>query len=317
MSNRGAARRGIDVAGGVIAAGSPNVFTNNCKQARIGDAVTPHGKGIHRSPVMATGSPTVITNGIPTSRLGDVATCGHPTTGSGDVFIGDQPFPVFAVIEPGVYLVGDATVYDNTEPAQAKASAAEEVASPGMSAEPAPGPPIAPVPEPVGCDKFPEIITTAELSLPVSKYFTLGHCKGVPVAQRGLTAKQICCNWASLCTAILDQVYEVHKFTITSGWRPVSGGKGNTDHGLGLAADIQITGSVEQTIAMFKWIVASGLPFTQVIYERSGASGVGWTHVSYKTAPRGQARTMWTYNAPNGPFNHGGQNGQNLPPLLA
>jgi hypothetical protein len=207
-------------------------------------------------------------------------------------------------------------VYDNTPEAQVKASAAEEVASPAMSTEPQAGAPVAPVPDPVGCEQFPDVITAQETRIPVSKYFKLADCKGIPVAQRGLTAKQICCNWASLCTAILDPIYTAHKFSITSGWRPVSGGKGNTDHGLGLAADIQVAGSVNGTIEMFKWIVDSGLPFTQVIYERSGSSGVGWVHVSYKTAPRGGAKTMWTYTG-GPPYSHGGANGENLPPLLS
>lgn len=78
---------GQDVAGGAIVAGSPNVFANNKKVARIGDAVAGHGPGSHGGPVMATGSGNVITNNIPTCRAGDVATCGHPSTGSGNVFV--------------------------------------------------------------------------------------------------------------------------------------------------------------------------------------------------------------------------------------
>lgn len=84
---RGAARMGKDIAGGKILTGSPNVITNNAQQARLGDAVQGHGTGEHGGPVMATGSPDVIVNGQPACRLGDLATCGHPTTGSPDVFI--------------------------------------------------------------------------------------------------------------------------------------------------------------------------------------------------------------------------------------
>ena len=84
----GAARAGIDVAGGLIIQGSPNVFSNGAPNARIGDAVDPHGPIPHRpSPVMAEGSPDVFINGIPASRLYDMATCGHDTTGSPNVFI--------------------------------------------------------------------------------------------------------------------------------------------------------------------------------------------------------------------------------------
>ena len=78
---------GKDVPGGVIIQGSPNVFANNKPVARIGDAVAGHGPGEHGGPVMAEGSGNVITNNIPTCREGDIATCGHPTSGSRDVFV--------------------------------------------------------------------------------------------------------------------------------------------------------------------------------------------------------------------------------------
>jgi uncharacterized Zn-binding protein involved in type VI secretion len=78
---------GADVAGGVIIVGSPNVFANNKPVARIGDLVAGHGRGVHAGPVMASGSGNVLTNNIPTCRAGDTATCGHPATGSSNVFV--------------------------------------------------------------------------------------------------------------------------------------------------------------------------------------------------------------------------------------
>lgn len=78
---------GQDSAGGAIIQGSPNVFADNKPVVRIGDAVQGHGKGEHAGPVMAEGSPNVFTNNIPTCRQGDAATCGHRSTGSGDVFV--------------------------------------------------------------------------------------------------------------------------------------------------------------------------------------------------------------------------------------
>lgn len=297
--------------------GSPDVITNGAPTVRVSDHYPTHccGPDCHDGNASA-GSPTVIVNGLSIHRIGDAISCGDVSAnGSPNVFAGDGAFPTFMAVEPGVTLVGGVHVYDNTSEGQAASTAREEVASPTMSSEPAAGAPVSPPPEPVGCDKFPAIITVAETALTVSRHFKLSHCGGIPVAQRGLSASQICCNWASLCTNVLDPIYDQFKFSINSGWRPVSGGKGNTDHGLGLAADLG-TGNVQRTIDMFKWIVDSGLPFTQVIYERSGTSGTGWVHVSYNTAPRGQARTMWTYTG-GAPYGHGGANGENLPPLLA
>ena len=84
----GVSRQGVDIAGGTIAAGSSNVFVNGSPIARLGDAVAGHGRGSHRSPTMAGSSSTVYANGILICREGDPATCGHPATGSGNVFSG-------------------------------------------------------------------------------------------------------------------------------------------------------------------------------------------------------------------------------------
>lgn len=78
---------GVDAAGGAIVGGSGNVFANNVPVARIGDPVAGHGRGPHAGPVMAAGSGNVFANSIPVSRAGDPATCGHPASGSGNVFV--------------------------------------------------------------------------------------------------------------------------------------------------------------------------------------------------------------------------------------
>lgn len=78
---------GQDVAGGAIIGGSPTVFANNKPVARVGDPVAGHGRGAHRGPSMAVGSSNVFTNNIATCRAGDTATCGHPASGSSDVFV--------------------------------------------------------------------------------------------------------------------------------------------------------------------------------------------------------------------------------------
>jgi uncharacterized Zn-binding protein involved in type VI secretion len=84
---RGIARARKDAAGDLILNGSPNTFANILPVARIGDPVKGHDSGEHSSPVMAQGSPNVFTNSIPTCRYGDVASCGHPSTASFNVFV--------------------------------------------------------------------------------------------------------------------------------------------------------------------------------------------------------------------------------------
>lgn len=83
----GATRRGVDICGGILLTGSPNVFTNGSSAVKVGDLVAFHGKKQHSLPRMVSGSPNVFVNGIPACRAGDVAFCGHRATGSNNVFI--------------------------------------------------------------------------------------------------------------------------------------------------------------------------------------------------------------------------------------
>ena len=78
---------GADVAGGADIQGSGNVFANSRPVVRIGDAVAGHGRGPHAGPIMVGGSGNVFANNISVSRAGDPASCGHPTSGSGNVFV--------------------------------------------------------------------------------------------------------------------------------------------------------------------------------------------------------------------------------------
>jgi len=266
----------------------------------------------------------VIVNGKPVHRIGDAIDCGDVSaSGSDNVFAGDGSFPVLAVavvVEPGVTSVGGVHVYDNSGPGQAAARRDENAFDPllGPSEKIGIAPPPAPNESPaipVSCDKFPTVITMSDMSLQASKYFKLSHSakSGMITAQRGLTASQIACNWAALCTNILDPVYENFKFNFNSGFRTVASGKGNTDHGIGCAADISMS-TTEDTTAMFKWMVHANLPFSQIIYEKHKST---WVHVAFNGAgPKGDARIMWTFTG-SAPYGHGGSTGGSLPSMLA
>jgi len=323
-------RQGIDNSAGHCypprppSAGSDNVFTNGIPTVRVGDSYPAHtcGTSTHGGAASA-GSATVIVNGKPVHRIGDAIDCGDVSaSGSDNVFAGDGSFPVLAVavvVEPGVTSVGGVHVYDNSGPGQAAARRDENAFDPllGPSEKIGIAPPPAPNESPaipVSCDKFPTVITMSDMSLQASKYFKLSHSakSGMITAQRGLTASQIACNWAALCTNILDPVYENFKFKFNSGFRTVASGMGNTDHGIGCAADISMS-TTEDTIAMFKWMVHANLPFSQIIYEKHNSA---WVHVAFNGAgPKGDARTMWTFTG-SAPYGHGGSTGGSLPSIL-
>jgi uncharacterized Zn-binding protein involved in type VI secretion len=85
----GVSRVNADTAAGTIVGNlAPTVFVNGNPIAVKGADVSGHGRGSHRSPVMDGSSSTVYANGILICREGDAATCGHPATGSGNVFSG-------------------------------------------------------------------------------------------------------------------------------------------------------------------------------------------------------------------------------------
>lgn len=297
--------------------GSPDVIINGKDAMRVGDPYVPHGGGPHSRSV-SSGSSVVIVNGQKAARIGDDLDCGDVIAeGSPDVVIGDQGYPLFVAVEPGVFIVSGSKVYDNSDAGQTAVNRDTTYVPQAVPGTPTPA--DAPQPEvktddPTfqSCDQFPKTITTQDMSIKVSRNFILGTCKNVPCDQRGLTANQIACNWAALCYTILDPIRDQFKFSFNSGFRTVASGMGNTDHGLGCAADISC-GTTEQTIAMFKWIVKSGLPFSQIIYEKHNSA---WVHISYRGKQQSAAtRVMWTFTG-SAPYGHGGQNGENLPAVL-
>lgn len=88
----GVSRVGVDSAGAIITGSlDPTVHVNGSPIVVQGATVTPHLPGPPHSPappVMLGCSGTVFAGGIGVCRAGDSASCGHPATGSGNVFAG-------------------------------------------------------------------------------------------------------------------------------------------------------------------------------------------------------------------------------------
>ena len=242
---------------------------------------------------------------------------GTVIAGSPTVYIGDGPYPSFAVIAPGVLSIGGAPVYENTAEGQAAVVAADATYMGPTNKTDAPDTPAPNTAEYIECSKFPAKITTNEMQIQVSKYFKLAHAQQIPVDQRGLTANKIACNWSALCLEILDPIIAagfpiLASGKLNSGFRTVAGGMGNTDHGLGCAADIS-AGSTSKTIEMFKWIINSGLPFSQCIYEKHNSA---WVHVSFNGKTQAMPTRIMVTLTGSAPYSHStGPNGAGLPAL--
>lgn len=173
---------------------------------------------------------------------------------------------------------------------------------------------------------FPTDFRDPLYSRRISQYFKLAHIRNPPEAEPAfnLTARQVASNFIELCVNILDPVYSKFQFNkdpLNSAYRSTSynkriGGSLTSEHITGCAADISM-GSAEGNIAMFKYILKSGLKFRQLLYEKSpGGSAAGWIHVSYnKGNPKnGPSRVGYTTNPPS--ITSAGFNGENLPAYL-
>lgn len=85
----GIARACTDSAGGLDNIGSnTTVRVNGVPIAVYGCSVRGHGDSPHSAPRMRVSSSTVKASGIGVCRIGDSASCGHTTSGSGNVSAG-------------------------------------------------------------------------------------------------------------------------------------------------------------------------------------------------------------------------------------
>jgi len=81
--------RNNDTAGGDLIPSQNTVFANGEAIIVDGNSVAPHGIAPHISATMIAGSNRVFVHGIKVVNAGDNATCGHSSSGSSDVNVGD------------------------------------------------------------------------------------------------------------------------------------------------------------------------------------------------------------------------------------
>ena len=81
--------RDNDTAGGDLIPSQTTVFANDEEIIVHGDSVAPHGISPHNNATMIAGSKNVFIGGKAVVNAGDAATCGHTSTGSTTVNVGD------------------------------------------------------------------------------------------------------------------------------------------------------------------------------------------------------------------------------------
>lgn len=156
----------------------------------------------------------------------------------------------------------------------------------GESKEPAPS-----IAEPVECDcnEFANVNFFAD-GIQLSRYFNLGQLSSKAVvvkervtAQRGLTQGQIVCNLKNLAVNCLDKIKEKYPdMIVTNAFRLDKSGRTNvSDHGMGMAADLQFPSvTPNKYFEIINWI-AENVPYKQLLLEYGGGARNPWIHIAF------------------------------------
>lgn len=138
-------------------------------------------------------------------------------------------------------------------------------------------------------------------NLELSRHYTLGafNKNGArPIIQQmGLKPHEIVCNLKMLAIKCLDIVRDTYPhIIITSGFRrpgDAANSSATSRHYYGEAVDIQFPGFSRKEVLEAVKVIATKIPFDQLILEYEGKSTV-WVHISYKSI--GNRKQIFTMN---------------------
>jgi hypothetical protein len=126
-------------------------------------------------------------------------------------------------------------------------------------------------------------------TLKLSKYYNLGELSSKAIVvkekvqtQRGLSVADITCNLKNLAVNALDKIKTQYPdMIVTNAFRLDKPGKSSSDHGAGMAADIQFTkASASDYFTIVQWI-AENVPYKQLLLEYGGGARMPWIHIAY------------------------------------
>ena len=154
------------------------------------------------------------------------------------------------------------------------------------------------------CNEFQGVTVFPDI-LKLSKYYTLGDLSSKAVvvkerviAQRGLNKGQIICNLKNLAVNCLDKIKEKYPDVIvTNAFRLDKAGRSNvSDHGIGMAADIQFPSArPSDYFDIANWIAAN-IPYKQLLLEYGGGARNPWIHIAFdKTGQKNSALPLGTF----------------------
>lgn len=153
------------------------------------------------------------------------------------------------------------------------------------------------------CNEF-QGITFFSDNIQLSRYFNLGQLssraiviKEKVVAQRGLSTGQIVCNLKNLAVNCLDKIKEQYPdMIVTNAFRLDKSDRTNvSDHGTGMAADLQFTSiQPSQYYEIINWI-AENVAYKQLLLEYGGGARNPWIHIAFDKTGQKHALPIATF----------------------
>jgi hypothetical protein len=153
------------------------------------------------------------------------------------------------------------------------------------------------------CNEF-EGISFFSDGIQLSKHFNLGQLSSRAVvvkekvtSQRGLTTGQIVCNLKNLAVNCLDKIKDQYPdMIVTNAFRlDVTGRTNVSDHGMGMAADLQFPSvRPSQYYEIINWI-ADNVQYKQLLLEYGGGARNPWIHIAFDKTGQKAALPIGTF----------------------
>ena len=139
------------------------------------------------------------------------------------------------------------------------------------------------------CDEFKSFKEFPD-TIKLSKYYNLGQLssraavvKDKVTAQRGLSTPQIVCNLKNLAVNCLDKIKDKYPdMFVTNAFRIDQAGRSATsDHGAGMAADLQFSKAAPGDYYGIALWVKENIPYKQLLLEYGGGARNPWIHIAF------------------------------------
>jgi len=138
------------------------------------------------------------------------------------------------------------------------------------------------------CSEFASLNELPDTAI-LSRYYTLGDLssrskvvKEKVVAQRGLSVSEIVCNLKQLAVNCLDKILDLYPdMVVIDAFRLDTAERISTDHGAGMAADIQFTNANPNDYFIIIQNIAKNVPHKQLLLEYGGGAKYPWIHIAF------------------------------------